>query len=154
MIKELIDNALILEPLEAVTKEQALDEMFDGVLAAGRIGKRDRAPLRKRLAEREALGSTGIGNGIAVPHVKGKELSSLFLVMARSRAGVPFDAIDGKPVHTIFLILGPVENAEAHLKALRWVSSLARNPDFRRFIQSADSEQQIRDLLLEMSAGQ
>jgi mannitol/fructose-specific phosphotransferase system IIA component (Ntr-type) len=151
MFKDLIDGALILSDLEASQKAAAVDEIFDALVASERIAKKERASLRKRLIDREALGSTGIGNGVAVPHVKGKEIQRLFLVLARSKQGIAFDAIDGKPVHTIFLIMGPQENPETHLKALRWVSSLARNADFRRFMLTASDEHAIRELLVEMS---
>ncbi|MHC5071994.1 MAG: PTS sugar transporter subunit IIA, partial [Planctomycetota bacterium] len=60
-------------------------------------------------------------------------------------------AIDGQPVHTLFLVMGPANDPEGHLQALRWVSTLARNADFRRFVLSAETEAEIRDLLEEMS---
>ena len=152
MIKALIDSALILEALESTTKTDALNEILQRAAAAGRLQKKDVSALKKRLAEREALGSTGIGNGVAVPHVKGKEIKQLALVLARAPQGIPFQAIDGRPVMTLFLILAPQDQPEAHLQALRWVSSLARNADFRRFVLAARSETEIRELLHELGS--
>ena len=150
MIATLIDEAVILDA-EAPTKEGFLDAMLDAMVAAGRVQTADRAGIGKQLREREALGSTGIGNGIAVPHVKSGKIDQICLALARSGDGIDYQAIDGLPVHTVFLILAPVDQAESHLQALRWISSLARNGDFRRFVQSAGGEAEVRDLLREMS---
>lgn len=149
-IPELIESALIVEQLEAPTKTAALAAILERVAAAGGLAKKDLAPLRKALLEREQKASTGIGWGIAVPHVKAKQVQKLALVLARSPKGIDFNAIDGKPVHTIFLILAPPNEPEGHLLALRWISTLARNADFRRFVLQATSEAQIRELLREM----
>src|SRR5687767_6218549 len=104
-IPSLIENALILDQLEAPDKTAALTTILDRVAAAGVLAKKDLTPLRKALLEREQKASTGIGWGIAVPHVKGKGVKRMALVLVRSPKGVDFNAIDGKPVHTIFLIL-------------------------------------------------
>jgi mannitol/fructose-specific phosphotransferase system IIA component (Ntr-type) len=106
----------------------------------------------RQLHEREALGSTGLGNGVAVPHVKQTRVAEIRLAVAISAAGIPFDAIDGRPVHIMFLVLGTKGAApEEHLQVLRWVSGLARNADFRRFARSAGSRDALRELLTEMS---
>lgn len=151
MIKELIDSALILDALVGTTKQEILVEVLQKSAAVGRVQKKDLKSLEKQLLDREALGSTGIGNGVAVPHVKGKEIKQISLVLARSKAAIQFQAIDGRPVQTFFLILAPQDQPEQHIKALRWVSSLARNSDFRRFVLLAKGEKEIRDLLHEMS---
>ena len=150
MIKELIDSALILDALVGTTKQEILVEVLQKTAAVGRVQKKDLRSLEKQLLDREALGSTGIGNGVAVPHVKGKEIKEISLVLGRSKNAIAFQAIDGRPVQTFFLILAPLDQPEQHIKALRWVSSLARNADFRRFVLLAKSEKEIRDLLHEM----
>jgi mannitol/fructose-specific phosphotransferase system IIA component (Ntr-type) len=151
MIAALIDSAVILDNLEAAAKEDALGSALQAAVDAGRLAKKDLTAVRKRLLEREAMGSTGIGNGIAVPHVKGKEIRQMSLVLARVPKTLNFQAIDGRPVHTIFLLLAPPDDPEAHLKLLRWISSLARNPDFRKFVVTAKDAKEIRELLHEMS---
>ena len=72
-------------------------------------------------------------------------------MLARSKNPIQFHAIDGRPVQTFFLILAPQDQPEQHIKALRWVSSLARNSDFRRFVLAAKTDEEIRELLHEMS---
>jgi mannitol/fructose-specific phosphotransferase system IIA component (Ntr-type) len=151
MISALIESAVIVKALESPTKEGALAEMMEAMVAARRVAPKDAAPVSAQLREREALGTTGIGNGVAVPHVKSPHVSQLSLLVARSAKGIDYQAIDGKPVHTVFLIVAPVDQAEQHLKALRWVSTLARSADFRRFILSAKTDADMRDLLREMS---
>ncbi len=151
MIENLSGSCFIVPCLETISKEEVFQEMLDRVVEAGHITKRDRTAMKKLLIEREAQGSTGLGNGIAVPHFKAKKLIDHHLVVANSQAGIQFDAIDGQPVHTLFLVMGPAEDSEGHLQVLRWVSSLARSADFRRFVLNAKSEAEIRDLLEEMS---
>ena len=149
-IPELIEGALIVRELTAEAREAALAALLEQAAAAGTLTRRDLAPLRKALLEREKKGSTGIGSGVAVPHVKSKQVKRLSLVLACSQAGIEFHAIDGRPVHVIFLILAPEQEPEAHLLALRWISKLARNADFRRFVLQAQTDSQVRDLLREM----
>ena len=153
MIPELIQSALILEDLGAVDKSGAIAEILDAGCQAGLFTKRQRTAFSKRLMEREKLGSTGIGNGVAVPHIKGKEVTAPWLILARSLGGVDYAAVDGRAVHLVFLLGMPLDQAEDHLHCLRWISGLARNADFRRFCAGAAGEQTIRDLLHEMSAG-
>lgn len=151
MISDLIDSALVLEEVAATTRAEALEEMLAATVAHERLTKAKLTTIRRKIAEREALGSTGIGNGVAVPHVKSDAVTETVLVLARSAAGIEFGAIDGRPVHAVFLIVAPKDAAEDHLKILRWVSVLARNADFRRFLKHAADEREIRELLHEMS---
>jgi PTS system nitrogen regulatory IIA component len=99
--------------------------------------------LLKALLEREKLGSTGIGNGIAIPHGKLAGLSDIILVFARSTAGVPFEAIDGKPIHLIFLLVAPANSTGGHLKALARLSRLLKNDSFRKTLLTAATAQDI-----------
>ena len=151
MINSLIGSCFIIPSLTATSKDEAFGEMLNKVVEEGRISKRERTSMKKQLLEREAQGSTGLGNGIAIPHVKTKKLEEHHLVLANSKDGIPFDAIDGQPVHTVFLVMGPADDPEGHLQALRWISTLARNADLRRFVLGAKDEAEIRDLLEEMS---
>lgn len=101
------------------------------------------------LAEREALASTGIGSGVAVPHGRLSELKTIQGCLAVCGEGVHFDAIDGKPVHIFFALLGPVGETKEHLKSLARVSRLLRETQFRhRLIEAAD-DQALWSLVLE-----
>jgi mannitol/fructose-specific phosphotransferase system IIA component (Ntr-type) len=151
MIDKLIDSALVISALESTTKSDALDEMLGAAVDAGKIAVAQRPALRKKLLERESAGSTGIGNGIAVPHLKSKKITETVLVLGRATGGIPYQAVDGRDVQTIFMVMAPEDAPDEHLKVLRWISTLARNADFRRFVQSAPDAGAIRELLREMS---
>ncbi|MCA8942003.1 MAG: PTS sugar transporter subunit IIA [Planctomycetes bacterium] len=153
MIANLIDHAHVVASISATDKEGAIAEMLDSAAAAGVIKPAHRKPLREALLARERDGSTGIGNGVAVPHIKdAKQVKETTLIFGRSETGIPFDAVDGRDVQILFMVIGPQDSAERHLEVLRWVSGLARNADFRRFTQSAADADALRDLLHEMSA--
>lgn len=151
MIQKLVESAAVVADLQAKTKKAALEELLRIAQEAGAVAKKSAAALQKRLADREAVGSTGLGNGVAVPHVKADEVKTTALVVARAKAGLEWQAIDGRPVQILFLLVAPASDPESHLKSLRWISTLARNADFRRFVLDAKDEAGIRELLLEMT---
>ncbi|MBI5445185.1 MAG: PTS sugar transporter subunit IIA, partial [Deltaproteobacteria bacterium] len=100
------------------------------------------------LLDREKLGSTGIGEGIAIPHGKLRELDRVVGVFGRSRPGVDFDSMDGAPVHLLFLLLAPEASASSHLKALARISRLLRDRSFREELLRTDSREDLYRLLL------
>ena len=151
MIRDLVQRAAVIGELEAGTKEAALKELLDAAEAAGAFPKSARKALGKRLSEREKIGSTGLGNSVAVPHVKGDGVDRITLVLARSHPGIEWQAIDGRAVHVAFLLVSPSDEPDAHLQCLRWIAGLARNADFRRFLLDAEGDDAIRDLLVEMA---
>ena len=151
MIRNLAQTSAVIGDLTATTKDAALKELLAAAGAVGAFPEAARLALGKRLSDREAIGSTGLGNSVAVPHVKGDEVEGVTLVLARSHAGLEWQAIDGRPVHVLFMLVSPSNEPEAHLQCLRWIAGLARNSDFRRFLLDADGDNAIRDLLLELS---
>jgi len=151
MIQQLVDSAVIVAAVQARTKDAALKELLQAAQDSGAFPKKSLVTLARRLAERETLGSTGIGNGVAVPHVKGDDVKALSLVLGRSKAGLEWHAIDGRPAQILFLLAAPTDAAEGHLRCLRWISGLARSGDFRRFCLEAPTAAAIRDLLHEMT---
>lgn len=151
MIGKLVDGARMVEAIQATNKDGTLKELLATALDAGAFAKKSAKAIAKLLADREAIGSTGLGNGVAVPHVKSPEVTGTTLVLGRSRAGLEWQAIDGRPVHIVFLLVSEAGEPERHLASLRWISTLARNADFRRFLLDADGETGMRDLLREMT---
>lgn len=150
MIRKLVQRAALIEELQATSKEAALKEMLGAAAGVGAFPESARKSLQKRLADREAIGSTGLGNSVAVPHVKGDGVDGITLVLARCHAGLEWQAIDGRDVHVLFLLVSPADEPESHLQCLRWIAGLARDTDFRRFLLDAEGGGAIRDLLLEM----
>ncbi len=136
---EYLDKDLVLADLHARTKSEVLAELIAPV--ASKIGSFDRDKALRVLLERENLGTTGIGEGIAIPHGKLDSVDRIILVVGRSTQGVDFDALDFKPCHIVFLVLAPEQVAGMHLRVLAHISRLLKDDVFRReFLQAEDQE--------------
>jgi len=144
-ITELMDKNLIISELHSETKKEVLKELVD-CITKKELGI-DGNDLLRVLLEREELGSTGIGDGIAIPHGKVKKIEDLMVSFGRSLGGVDFQSMDGKPTHIIFLLIAPENSAGIHLKALARLSRLLKDSRFRKNIMEADSSQEIYDLI-------
>jgi PTS system nitrogen regulatory IIA component len=131
-----VDERLVFPNLAARTVEDVLAEMAAGLERAGVVGKAEE--LARRLVEREAMGSTGLGNGLAIPHCKVRELADVVVSIGISREGVDFHAADGHPVTLIFLVLSPADAPALHLQALARISRLIRMPGVADSLRQAD----------------
>lgn len=136
----LVRNAVVLD-LESRDKRGALRELC-AALAAAEPGL-EAASLLSILEAREALQSTGIGEGVAIPHGKLPGLPRLLASFARSREGVDFESIDGAPTHLFFLLVVPEHAGGAHLKALARISRFFRDEAFRKALLEAGSREEI-----------
>jgi nitrogen PTS system EIIA component len=135
---DLVAPNAILPALKVNGKKQALQEI--AAKAAALTGQNERAIL-EILLQRERLGSTGVGNGVAIPHGKLPKLGKLFGLFARLDRPVDFEALDGQPVDLIFLLLAPEGAGADHLKALARVARLLRDPEVaRKLRESRDAE--------------
>jgi PTS system nitrogen regulatory IIA component len=149
-IAEFLREDLVLPDLEAADKPGVLGELCAG-LARGQPGLS--APkLTETLLEREKLGSTGIGEGVAIPHGKLPGLPGLLAAFGRKRAGVDFASIDGKPTHLFFVLFAPENSAGVHLKALARISRLFKQPGLRKSILEAEGAAGIFRLISEEDA--
>jgi PTS system nitrogen regulatory IIA component len=99
--------------------------------------------------DREKLGSTGIGDNMAIPHAKHEGIEQIITVFARSRKGIDFQSLDRKPVHFVFLLLAPPASTGLHLKALAKIARLFKNPSLRENILKAEDADTINSLILE-----
>lgn len=145
MLAEYIDKDLIISELKSKTKSEVLKELIE--------------PLHKKypqlnikavyniLMEREKLGSTGIGDGVAIPHGKLEDLSKIVTVVGRSFTGVDFDSLDKKPCYIFFLVLAPDNVAGLHLKLLANISRLLKSAEFRQSFMEAKGVEGIWELL-------
>lgn len=109
--------------------------------------------IMKVLLERERLGSTGIGQGIGIPHGKLKELTSLVMACGICRQGVNFDSLDSKPAYLFFLLLAPESNAELHLQMLAKLSKYLKMPTFRNDLINAENPTEIIKIITQAEAG-
>lgn len=147
--RDFIDKSAVVDDLLSTSKNEAIAEMVDALIAAGSLSKDLRQGVLTALLDREKLGSTGIGQGIGIPHAKHPGMKRLIGLFARSREGVQFDALDGEPVHLFYLLLSNQECATDHLEALAYVSKHLRDDIFRRFLLKARDAKEITELLEE-----
>ena len=137
----------ITPELKASTKEEALSELASVLPHLG--FNYNSNSLVKILMEREKLGSTGIGDGIAIPHGKLKGLDELLISFGRSKKGVLFDAMDGKPVHLFFLLIAPEHSSGEHLKALAKISRMLKDDAFRKKLMEAKTQDNLYKIIAE-----
>jgi nitrogen PTS system EIIA component len=137
-LKEYLDQELIIPELSARNKPEVIRELLNPL--AAKHPELDVEKAYRVLLEREQLGSTGIGEGVAIPHGKMAELDKIILVVGRSIKGVDFAALDFRPCTIFFLVLAPEHVAGLHLRILAHVSRLLRDDAFRHaFLDSQDS---------------
>jgi PTS system nitrogen regulatory IIA component len=137
-------NAIAAE-LAATTKKEVLEELVALLAKEGKV--KDAKTTVEVLIEREKLGSTGIGQGIAIPHAKTDQAPQVVAAFGLSRRGVQFDALDGEPVNIFFLLVAPPEAAGLHLKALARISRLLKDKFFRQSLRETRSAAEILKLI-------
>ncbi len=137
----------ILEDIPGSTKEEILTNLVDALVAKGKLPSRE--PYLSSLLKREALGTTAVGDGIAVPHARVDNLDSLVMAMVRFKKGVGFGSLDNAPVHILFLVLAPQEATETHLRALAKVVTVLKDPETRKKILEAPTPQEVYQILRE-----
>jgi len=133
-LSELLSPSAVVLDLKAGSKRQVLRALADRAAEAHGL---DAAPVLDALLEREKLGTTGIGDGLAIPHAKLPGVNKLVGVFARLQTPVSFEALDDEPVDLVFLLLAPTEAAADHLKALAWVARVFRNDELCAALREA-----------------
>ncbi len=146
-ISDILKEDCIIADLDATDKEGTLSEVSLFLEHKGII--QDHAKLLLALLDREKLGSTGIGDNMAIPHAKYEGIENITTVFARSRKGIDFQSLDRKPVHFVFLLLAPPASTGLHLKALAKIARLFKSPSLRENILQAEDADTINSLILE-----
>jgi PTS system nitrogen regulatory IIA component len=149
LLTDLVAPNAIIPALKVNGKKQLLQEI--AAKAAELCGQNERAILEV-LQQREKLGSTGVGHGIAIPHGKLSRLSKLFGLFARLERPIDFEALDGQPVDLVFLLLAPEGAGADHLKALARVARLLRDADVARKLRSSRDAEALYAVLAMPSA--
>ncbi len=134
-LKEILSEDLIKVPLLGREKRQVIEEMVEMLATAHRIKSKDE--VLKAILEREALMSTGVGDGVAIPHGKAEAAPEIVAALGIANSPVDFDAIDDKPVTLVWLLVGPPNQTGPHLKALSRISRLVHKRDFRERLATA-----------------
>ena len=147
-MKDALKESCIIADLKGATKKEVLIELVTVLKNGGAVSNvKETVSV---ILEREKLGSTGIGEGIAIPHGKLKGVNGILCAFGRSKQGVDFDAVDGKPVHIVFLLLAPVESAGLHIQMLSRISRILRDPSFRKHLtEQCDDRLLYEDIVKE-----
>ena len=145
-IEEILKKESVIADLLGDSKVKVIKEMTQ-CLKKNNFIKNDQA-LFETLMEREKLGSTGIGENVAIPHGKSDEVTQIITVLARSKKGVEFESLDQKPVHFICMVIAPAHSTGQHLKVLARVSRIFKNQGIREEILKAENSDTIYSILM------
>jgi len=142
-IMDFLSKKAIITDIKSTRKEDVIKEMVDILIEAGDVEKRNRNKLIDALMSREALGSTAIGQGIAIPHAKCDCVNKLIAAFGLSKKGVDFDSLDGELAYIFFLLVAPQDSAGPHLKALARISRLLKDKYFRDTLRACIDEKSV-----------
>lgn len=146
-LTELLEEDSIISDLKAKNKIGVLEELVEAL-------KRfhpsvDKNALVKVLLERERLGSTGIGDGVAIPHGKFHALAHPVISFGRSLKGLDFESVDGEPAYLFFLLVAPENSASVHLKALAKIAKILKNSSFRKTLMEAPGKKDLYQAIIQ-----
>lgn len=146
-ISELLTPKTVKLNLSSKKKDEVIEEMLTLLIKAKKLDKKFKSIVKKALLNRESLGSTGIGQGVGIPHAKDECIKKLVACCAISQEGVDFDALDEEPVHIFFMLLAPKEATGEHLKALARISRLVRDKFFRASLMACKNQKDLIQLI-------
>jgi len=134
-------------------RDGAIAELVSSLDKAGKLGKSNGKAITRAVIKRENEASTGMGKGVAVPHVKHKAVKDVVVAIGQSGAGIDFSALDKQPVYTVILLISPANEPDKHLQAMENIFRNLQYEKFRRFLRQCRSAEQIEDLLREADEG-
>ena len=144
-LSDFMHKELMLIDLLSDTKEDIIKELICPIIKTGFTDSEE--PLYKAILDREALGSTAIGKGVAIPHAETTSVKEKIIVFGRSKKRIDFNAIDGKPVHLFFMIISPHREISPHLKILARIFRFLKDKTFRDALMNAKSSEDIMELI-------
>ena len=137
----------ITAELKAKDRDSAIEELASALGKAGKLGNVKPASVIKAVIKRENEASTGMGKGVAVPHVKHSAVKEAVAAIGRSEAGLDFSSLDKQPVYSVILLISPDDNPEKHLQAMETIFSNLQHDKFRKWLRQCETNDQIKDLL-------
>ena len=140
----------IVPELKAKDRDGAITELVTALVKAGKIKSSNSTEITKAVIKREKEASTGIGKGVAVPHVKHLSVKEAVAAVGRSSRGIDFSALDKQPVYSVLLLISPVGNPEKHLQAMENIFKHLQQEKFRKFLRQSQTAAQVEDLLREV----
>jgi mannitol/fructose-specific phosphotransferase system IIA component (Ntr-type) len=148
-LSEIVSAQAIVPALTASDRDGVVTELVDALVAAGSASATIRDELISRVLDRERRGSTGFGQGVAVPHVKHKGVQTLVAAVGISPRGVDFNSLDRQPVYSVFLLLSPEDRPDEHLQAMEVIFRQLSKDTFRYFLRQCESVKDVTELLEE-----
>lgn len=139
----------IVGELQATDRNGAISELAGALEKAGQLGKGNLEKVMRAVIKRENEASTGVGKGVAVPHVKHKAVKEVIATVGQSSKGIDFSALDRQSVYTVFLLISPAEDPDSHLQAMEKVFKHIQQERFRKFMRQSQTAEEIEDLLRE-----
>ncbi len=149
-LTDILAESSIVADLQASEKTEVLEHLVEAVMTTHpELGTQE---ILDVLLEREKLGSTGIGDGIAIPHGKSANVTQIISGFGLSKEGIDFDSLDGKPANLFFLLVAPENSVGVHLKMLARISRMLKNSDFQKKLLQANSQQEIYQVISDEDA--
>jgi PTS system nitrogen regulatory IIA component len=151
-IIDILSAKAVSADLKSTTKQEVIEELVNTLISAGSLEKKYKNKVIEILMAREALGSTAIGQGIAIPHGKCEFVKKLVGCLGISRRGINFDSLDGEPAYIFFMLIAPLDSAGPHLKALARISRLLKDKFIRDSLKSVKDEKAILKIIQQEDA--
>jgi mannitol/fructose-specific phosphotransferase system IIA component (Ntr-type) len=139
----------IIPELKAKDRDGVIAELVSALDKAGWLGKNNREKIIKAVTKREKEASTGMGKAVAVPHAKHQAVKDIVATIGKSSAGVDFSSLDKQLVHSVILLISPVNNPDKHLQAMESLFKHLQRERFRKFLRQSQTAEEIEDLLRE-----
>jgi len=146
-LSDILEENNLIPNLKARDKKRAIEELAEAVVKSN--PSLDKGSLVRVLLERESLGSTAIGDGVAIPHGKFPGISMPIISFGRSRKGLDFESMDGQPVFLFFLLVAPEDSASVHLKALARIAKMLKDGNFRKVLIDASTRKELYKIIIQ-----
>lgn len=146
-MSDILEEENLIPDLKAKDKKKAIEELANAVVKTN--PSLDKDSLVRVLLDREALGSTAIGDGVAIPHGKFPEIIAPIISFGRSRKGLDFESMDGQPVFLFFLLVAPEDSASVHLKALARIAKMLKDSNFRKLLIEAPNRKELYKIIIQ-----
>lgn len=140
----------VITGFSAIGRDDLLRTAVDRLVEVDSINEKSARTVCKGLLEREMVGSTGIGAGIAIPHLKTKVVDQPVVAFFKPSSPVEFGATDGAPVHSLFMVISPVKEVETHVAILRWIAVIARSSMYASILRNTEDADSIYELFQEI----
>jgi len=139
--------------LASQRRDEVIAELVEALAGCGRLGKTSAEEITKAVIKRENEASTGMGKGVAVPHVKHDAIKKMTAAVGRSSKGIDFSSLDKQPVYSVILLISPSDDPDTHLQAMENIYKHLLQEKFRKFLRQSQNKEQIEELLKEADEG-